>query len=356
LQNGSIRRAIQCEFCKHWYIMPCEDNEQEKCPNMIWLRSQEPAPAQQSIRHHYIPQFYSKRWSGEDFKITEFSCPYKTLQAKQVLPVQTGFADRLYEMKGLPAAAAQRVEDEFMKPIDSDAAVALRLLETGDSRIHTETKYRFAWSQFLITLMFRTPNDLIVLAEILTGDWVRDFPMFENKYLASRKPDDPATLQDFIDQKDPDFMARWTIDDARALMDHDELLQLLNNLRWFVLTTAPDVPQFLTSDRPVVMSDILTADDSYLYLSLGPHRLFVAVTNVAAEQRIKRFPTAQLVEETNRLITLQAAKYVYGADKKAIEFVEKYFGKPGPKSLMERLRDYRNEKAKVGQNQAGGNA
>jgi hypothetical protein len=93
------------------------------------------------------------------------------------------------------------------------------------------------------------------------------------------------------------------------------------------------------------MSDTLTAEDSYLYLPLGPHRLFVAVTNAAAEERIRRFPSLELVRETNRLITLQASKYVYGADKKEIEFVEKHFGKPGPKSLMERLRDHRNEKA-----------
>lgn len=102
------------------------------------------------------------------------------------------------------------------------------------------------------------------------------------------------------------------------------------------------------------MSDTLTAGDSYLYLPLGPHRLFVAVTNAAAEDRIRRFPSLDLVVDTNRLVTLQASKFVYGADKTAIEFVEKYFGKPGPKSLMERLRDRRNEKAKKNQNQASG--
>lgn len=191
-----------------------------------------------------------------------------------------------------------------------------------------------------------------MLAQALADDWARDFPKIEKKYLSNRKADEPATLQEFIDQKDPDFMSRWTIEYARELMSHDELGHLLNNMRWFVLTTTTDVPQFLTSDRPVVMSDTLTQDDSYLYLPLGPHRLFVAVTNAAPEARIRRFPSRELVDETNRLVTLQATRYVYGADKKATEFVEKYFGKPGPKSLMERLREYRNEKANVSQNLA----
>jgi hypothetical protein len=73
----------------------------------------------------------------------------------------------------------------------------------------------------------------------------------------------------------------------------------------------------------------------------------VAVTNAAAEQRIKIWPSAKLVDETNRLVVLQASKYVYGADSNAIEVVEKHYGKPGPKSLMERLRERRNENAMV---------
>jgi hypothetical protein len=66
------------------------------------------------------------------------------------------------------------------------------------------------------------------LTHIIEEDWARDFPKFEQKYLASRKPDDPATLQEFINQKDPDYMARWTIEEARALMSHDQLGQQLN--------------------------------------------------------------------------------------------------------------------------------
>ncbi|WP_229165449.1 DUF4238 domain-containing protein [Bradyrhizobium altum] len=314
---------------------------------MIWLRAKAGVTAQQSFRHHYIPKFYTKRWSGEDYKLTEFSRPYKELISKRVLPVQTGFADRLYELKGAPASAAQQVEDEFMSPVDSDAALASEMLENADPRINTDSKWRSAWSQFLITLLMRTPKDLTVLAQIIEEDWARDFPRFEQKYSASRKPDDPATLQEFIDQKDPDYIARWTIDEARALMSHDQLGQQLNNLRWFVLTTTSDAPKFLTSDRPVVMSDTLTADNSYLYLPIGPRLLFVAVTNAKAEQRIKTWPSAKLVDETNRLVVLQASKYVYGADSIAAEFVEGHYGKPGPKSFMERLRERRNERAKL---------
>jgi hypothetical protein len=90
---------------------------------------------QASIRHHYIPVFYLKRWCAEDRKLCEYSRPYKKIHSRRIFPVQTGFLDRLYEKKGVPKAMAQQVEDEFMKPADTFAAVALKMIETDDEKI-----------------------------------------------------------------------------------------------------------------------------------------------------------------------------------------------------------------------------
>ena len=76
---------------------------------MIWKRAAADG-AQQSIRHHYIPVFYSKRWSGEDGRICEISRPHKKIHCQRVYPKQTGFLDRLYEKKGVPKSIAQQVD------------------------------------------------------------------------------------------------------------------------------------------------------------------------------------------------------------------------------------------------------
>jgi hypothetical protein len=116
--------------------------------------------AQQSIRHHYIPVFYSKRWSGDDDRICEFSRPYKKIHSQRVYPKQTGFLDRLYEKKGVPKSIAQHVEDVFMKSVDNFAANALSLIETDVEKVKNDAEQRSAWSLFLITLMTRMPEDL----------------------------------------------------------------------------------------------------------------------------------------------------------------------------------------------------
>jgi Protein of unknown function (DUF4238) len=106
------RRAVLCNFCKHWYIHPCTKATQARCPNTIAKRGRSRTP-QKSIRHHYIPVFYLKRWCAEDKRLRQFSRPHKPIYAKRIFPVQTGFVDRLYEVKGVPAEMAQVVEDEF---------------------------------------------------------------------------------------------------------------------------------------------------------------------------------------------------------------------------------------------------
>jgi hypothetical protein len=299
--------------------------------------------AQASFRHHYIPVFYLKRWCGDDRKICEFSRPYKRIYTKRVYPVQTGFVDRLYEVKGVPDAIAQVVEDEFMKPIDTLAAKSLSMLETNNDRIEYESKYRSAWSSFLMTMLMRMPEDLEVLGHVVADDWERDFPKMELVYAAQRQPDDPPTFQGCIDQKDPNHISRWTLDAARRLMDHERIGQRLNSMRWFVLSTNDNIPQLLTSDRPIL--DFLAERDAHMLLPVGPRRLFVAANDTQAEQTVRAWATKELVESVNKLVVQHAVKYVYGADDMSMKFVDDNIGKHRPKSLMQRLRVRRNEKA-----------
>ena len=337
-------RAVACDFCGHFYINPCTAETQANCPNMIAKREASGANPQASIRHHYIPVFYSKRWCSDDRKLCEYSRPYKNIYSKRIFPVQTGFLDRLYEKKGVPKTIAQQVEDEFMKPVDTFAADALNLIETDDERIKTDPKYRSAWSLFLIALMMRMPEDLAVLSQILADDWERDLPIVREKYAAGRKADDPATLEEFIEQKDPDHMARWTMNVLPNLMDHEGIGQSLNGMRWFAVTTANDVPPFLSSDRPLFTSKTFSEPECYLTLPIAPHRLFVAANSEETERKFKNQPPNELAQATNVQVVKQAVKYVYGVDDRDVEFVGKHISSERPQSLMEKLRDHRSQK------------
>ncbi len=77
-------------------------------------------------RHHYIPIFYLKQWSGEDGRICEFSKPHDRVKPRKVHPTGTAYMDGLNAVHGLPREEEQYLEDVFYKTADDDAARALR--------------------------------------------------------------------------------------------------------------------------------------------------------------------------------------------------------------------------------------
>ncbi len=57
------------------------------------------------IKHHYIPKFYLRRWMLDGARLVEFSRPRPgsaEVKPKRVYPGQTGYVNRLYELRGLP--------------------------------------------------------------------------------------------------------------------------------------------------------------------------------------------------------------------------------------------------------------
>lgn len=298
------------------------------------------------IYHHYLPRFYLKRWTDCELRLCRFSKPQETVDLvvpKRVSTKRTGGEDGLYELKGLPLEEAQRIETEFMKPLDTLASDALSMIEDGDSRINRESKYRSAWSRFLMSVMMRMPNDMAVLKEGLAEEWARHMPDLEVAYAEKRGVDDPATFAEYIATREKNEFERWAISVATTLIDHAGIGGLLNNMRWFVQNLKGE-GEFLTCDQPILSWHEFKADDSYVMLPIGPKRLFVAVNNLETQRRIEaRYPDEQ-VTGINRLIAGRALKYVYATSDTQLAFVTEHFGKYPRKSLFQKLVEFRRQK------------
>jgi hypothetical protein len=339
--RGSMPRYATkiCEFCGHPYIRPCTAETQAACGNVKLA-----AEPQVSIRHHYVPVFYTRRWCASDGKLCEYSRPRDKIYDHRVAPKRTGFQDRLYEMKGVPKLIAQRIEDDFMSSVDNHAAEALVLLETDASKINGDQKNKSAWSLFLISLMMRTPEDVAALNGIWEDDWERDRPIIRAQYEKKKGPDETRSLEEFIAQEDPDVRERWAMSELPELIDHQGIGQMLNDMHWFVVTAEADAPRLLTSDRPLFLSAKLGAPDCYLTLPIAPDRLFVAVNSKDSEAGFRARPQKELIEETNVRSAQQAAKYVYSGDNARLEFVDRYISTARQPSFFEDLRNLRKQK------------
>jgi hypothetical protein len=293
------------------------------------------------LRHHHLPVFYLKRWAGEDGRLCEFSRPHKEVIARRKYPAQTAYVERLYEMPGLPPEKAQQIEQGFMQLLDSQAAEALSALENDDPRMKTDSRLRSAWSRFIMSLLLRAPNDIAALKAGVMEEWLRAIPDLEAQYAAKRSPEDPATFAEYFMSRSPDEVARWAISLAPKLMDHSGIVALLNNMRWLVVRIASETGEFITSDRPVVMSWTLTEEHAYLFLPIGPKTLFIAVNDKETQRIVEARDPAERVEVTNQFVAGRAIKYVYALSDAPLEFVRQHMGTKQRKSLIEQLAERR---------------
>jgi Protein of unknown function (DUF4238) len=242
-------------------------------------------------------------------------------------------------MKGLPPEQAQKVEQYFLRPVDTLAAEALVMLENGDDHINRESKWRSAWSRFLMSLLMRTPEDIAALKRGAAKKWAQRIPKIEAKYATKRGPNDPPTFKAYLDQFDADEVDRWGMSIAPTLIDHKGIGNILNNMRWLVRRITGDA-EFLTSDRPVVMSATLKETNAYIFLPIGPKAVFVAVNDLETQRMVEGREPAEQIEALNSLVAGHAVKYVYARDDSQLVFVRKHFSTRPQRSLMERLVDF----------------
>ena len=81
-------------------------------------------------RHHYNPEFYLGEWAGLDGLVCEIKKAYGKVEARRKSPKASGFERDLYRTVGVHDE--QHVEQNFMSPLDNDAAGALQKILSGD--------------------------------------------------------------------------------------------------------------------------------------------------------------------------------------------------------------------------------
>lgn len=295
------------------------------------------------LKHHHLPVFYLKRWTGEDGRLCQFSRPRNEIVSRRRHPAQTGYVERLYELPGLPPEKAQRIEQGFMQRLDSLAAEALSMLEDGDPRIARQSKPRSAWSRFIMSLLMRTPEDIAALKSGIAEEWMRNIPQLEGKYAAERGAHHPATLEEYLAQRDPKDVERWAMSLAPYLIDHRKIGELLNNMRWLVRRIASDAGEFLTSDRPIIMSWTLTEQNAFLFLPINPKAMFVAVNDIETQRMVEERDPAEQVEAVNRYVAGRAVRFVYSRDDSVLNYVRQHMGTKPRKTLIEQLAERRKD-------------
>jgi len=299
----------------------------------------------QPLKHHFLPVFYLKQWAGDGGRLVQFSKPYgNKVVPNRKHPDGTGYINRLYAVSGVPDDEAVRFERAFLSPVDSKAADALAVMRDEHAAENFTEKQRWAWVQFLTSLMARMPADIAMTKEYIKGDWLAGIPDLQEKYYELKGEGDPEQVLDFIRASDDPFFERGAIAILERIMRQETAARVIGSMYWSVLNVERSDFTLLTSDRPILYTPHMSGEDSHILVPIGPTEVFLAVRKRSFARHIRARSQSQLARTLNLAVVSNATKYVFGSDDCQLRFVQNHMGKKPIPSLIERLHQLRLER------------
>ena len=279
-------------------------------------------PANRPIRHHYVPVFYLKRWLCGGKQLVEFSRPYGAqVKPRRVHPAGTGYVDRLYELRGLPEELAQQVEEKVFHPVDTRAADVMEALHAGDGP--RDARDRLAWTQFLVSMLIRNPEELRRMKAVYAEHWARSDKKWERRGRKERRPGDPETFAEHLAATPASWVELNAMKAFVSSLSAKNTTSHIFRMKWGHLHMPFWAPALMTSDRPIV-SEGLAKDDGHIVLPIGPKRLFYAVNRHSTADYMASLAPHELVRRVNVAVTVHAHKYVYATTDSVLPFVQKH--------------------------------
>jgi len=284
--------------------------------------------------HHFIPQFYLKRWARPDGQLSVMRRVHgQKIASADKYPAGTGYSPDLYRTEGVPEDKAQHLEVRFMSPLDNAANRALeRILAMDESE--WDGGDQKAWAVFLLSLMFRNPETVTELKDVISEMWGAGVSALEADYENRRLPGYPETFTEFIALTDPAAPQVAATNFLMRTIENERLGPGLINLHWSVIRTQTNIHPFVTSDRPVVRPLPLSDPAAYIALPVDPHTLFLASKRWGLEKELSTYPPSELVDSINDAVISQASEFVWSIDETQIENVRKYLGEAPTKPLL----------------------
>lgn len=288
-----------------------------------------------SEKNHYLPVFYQKRWARNEGTVCWYSRPHKEAKVLRRLPVRIGFEIDLYTVPGVDTAAATYLEREFFKITDDLAAKALVLIEQGKLD-QLDAKYKSAWARFVISLVFRTPEEIRTFFREVAIYVAHAEREYERNWEQNRLSGDPETFAEFKAMAPPNRYGRAGIRLIQNVIDSQLIGNKLIRMHWGVIDLHGSY-SLLTCDRPIIMTNGLELPDAHIALPIGPRKIFVVAANLNLIYSLER-DSDDFAKFVNDRIVRQARRFCIGTTDTHLAFFARRFGERLPSTPSETAR------------------
>jgi hypothetical protein len=284
------------------------------------------------IRHHYVPEFYLRQWSGDDGRLERFSSTHEgAIDVRRVYPSQLGFQKNLYRLPGehKDAWQAQALETDFFSHVDRIAAASLNML-LNDPAPSWDSESRSGWSRFILSLRHRSPDNMRSTLKTIRQIYDKSVPDIQRRYEELRSSADPVTYEEWERLRAPTAAEKATYRTFTSAIENEQIGTFINEMVWHVRDVSDSDHTLLIGDNPAILVP-LKLPQGHIALALSPTKLFLATQHKASMENLLAQRSRDLVRRANRLIVERATLFVGAFDRKQAGFISKHFGShPAP--------------------------
>lgn len=276
--------------------------------------------------HHFIPEFYQKRWAGQDRCVVRYERVNGAIISRRVFPSKAGFQVDLYRhpRKDMEAWEAQALEWAILQKIDDAASKALEAM-LSDSKALRDNVVRRDWALFLRTMLMRTPYQMIATLASLEQIWREADEGVSQRYTEMRTIDMPETALEYLEMLNPNIVKESAFQMFANSMQSDETTNHLMQLPWRIFDCSDADHKLLLSDHPVVLVPLAT-EEGHIAMALAPTKYLVATSSNRMKATADSIRPKLAVRIMNKLAVQRAQHYVIASDWSQNAFVEKHFG------------------------------
>lgn len=289
-------------------------------------------------KHHYIPEFWSKRWTGPDGLAERYTRPYHgKVVAYRKPPSAIGWREALYELPSFQGVK-RNFEVEFFKKIDQRASDLFDRIEKS-SQVSLTKIETVSFSLFILSLLHRSPSSISLL-EFSTKRTLENIILdLSKKYENIRSNKDPKTFEEFYYHYDDIKKLSHLSNVFATLILSENLANFISNLHWFKIDLSGSRFQLLLSDDPLIRTNGLAKPDGHLALPISPRLALIGVYERSYFKSIASQSSTTLARLMNTQTVESAREFVVATDRRQEKFITRRFGQDLRPTLIEQSSD-----------------
>jgi hypothetical protein len=265
-------------------------------------------------KHHYLPEFYTKRWAGQDGHLIRYSLVSGgKVDQKRVTPGGVGFQRDLYTFPMYEDDKAQELELGLFSCVDNYGSLAIEEMEKG--KIPQQNELRTAFATFALGLMQRTPHAIESEMDAIREQMNQKVEMLPEYDVGVRLV---ALIRLFY------------------MTDASPIGRAVINMDWNLIEAPPSV-SLLTCDDPVLLYGrggpiptytpwFPTSELESFAMPISPHRLLVGHWRGRGPTDLEMMSAKMVARTFNRFVVQNAVSLVIALDDSHSDFVRKHLG------------------------------